>query len=348
MMVFYSAVKRFRLLWPGIAFLCCSCAPMIATQHIPVSSNPSGATVLVDGSPSCTTPCGVELPRNQDHILTLQKPGYRQQDVTIKRQYQTQQTLLNAINSGFNTGTFFNDPAMGMNSAVQSLNRQKETGEAYLLVPSTVTVALVPTNGFPRRSTETEAEETLQSDVAPLDYMDRSDEQMLEGALETSGTGNSTVWTNGNSGVWFAVQPEEASPVNGAVVRYFVIAAKKDGEKISGRYPAYRVGRGEWVIGELPQVADTTAPDDTYQNNVRAAEGIYRALGESASMPKMKKDWTVNKSSRTQTKQRPDGSIVTKTKKSSTKVGVSVGPGAVFGILDALDSLGSSGQNTKY
>lgn len=61
-----------------------------------------------------------------------------------------------------------------------------------------------------------------------------------------------------------------------------------------------------------------------------------------APWPSVKKDWTVQKSSRTETKQKSDGSIVTKAKKGSTKVGVSVNPGAVLNILDALDSLGIS------
>lgn len=324
----------------AITLLCSSCAPMIATQNIPVSTNPSGATVLVNGQPSCVTPCSVELARNQDHILTMEKDGYRQQDVTIKRQYQTQKALLNAINSGFNTGTFFNDPAMGFNSAVQSLNRQQATGEAYILVPSTVTVALVPTEGFPRRNTEMEASKTLQTGITPLDLMEGSDEQMLEDALETSSTGRSAVWTNENSGVSFAVEPEDAGTVNDTITRYFKIGAQRGRETVTGRYPAYRVGRGEWVVGELPQVAETTQPVEGVQAGFVGA-GTYRALAE-APWPSMKKDWTVQKSSRTETKQKSDGSIVTKTKKSSTKVGVSVNPGAVLNILDALDSLGAS------
>jgi len=334
----YFIIKKIRLLSPFIVLLCSSCAPMIAVQRIPVSTNPSGAMVSVEGNPSCTTPCSVEFARNQDHILTLQKPGYRQQDVTIKRQYQTQKVLLNAINSGYNTGTFFNDPAMGINSAVQSLNRQQATGEAYILVPSTVTVALVPTGGFPRRSTAREAKEALRTGVAPLDFMDRSDDQMLENILETSGTGNSTVWTNGKSGLSFAVKPEEATTVNGAIVRYFVIGSQKGDQKVSGRYPAYRVGRGEWVIGKLPQKVVTAAPAHTSQAGLLGAR-YFRALGEAPG-PSMKKDWTVSKSSKTKTKRRPDGSIVTTTKTGSTKVGVTVNPGAVMGVLDALNSLG--------
>jgi len=329
--------------WPvlfAVALLCSSCAPIVATQNIPVSTNPSGATVLVNGRPSCNTPCSVELARNQDYILTMQKDGYRQQDVTVKRQYQTQKALLNAINSGFNTGTFFNDPAMGFNSAVQSLNMQQTTGEAYILVPSTVTVALVPTEGFPRKSTEREAAETLQADITPLQLMAGSDEQMLENVLEISSTGHSALWTNENSGVSFAVEPEEAGTVDGTIVRYFRIGARRGPEQAAGRYPAYRVGRGEWVVGELPQVPETTQPAETAQFNFQGA-GAYRALAE-APWPGVKKDWTVKESSRTEAKQRSDGSIVTKTRKSSTKVGVSVNPGAVLNVLDALDSLGAS------
>jgi len=267
----------------------------------------------------------------------MQKDGYQQQDVTVKREYQTQKALLNAINSGFNTGTFFNDAAMGFNSAVQSLNRQQATGEAYILVPTTVTVTLVPNEGFPRRSTESEAEKTLQTDISPIQLMVESDEQMLENALEMSGTGRSVLWTNDQTGVSFAVEPEEADALNGTILRYFRIGARRGPEQVAGRYPAYRVGRGEWVIGELPQAPESTRSTPALQ----AGGSTYRVLGE-VPWPGVKKDWTVQESSRTSTSQRSDGSIVTKTQSSSTKLGVSVNPGAVLNVLDALNSSGTA------
>gem|GEM_PF-3764894 len=64
------------------------------------------------------------------HLATRRK----QQDVVIKRQYQREKVLINAINSGINAGTFFNDAAWGINSGAQSINHQEATGEACRLV----------------------------------------------------------------------------------------------------------------------------------------------------------------------------------------------------------------------
>jgi len=317
-------------------FLLSSCASTITTQNIPVSTNPSGAQVIVDGKQSCVTPCAVELGRNQDHLLTLEKSGYSQQDVSIKRQHQTEMELLKAINTGVNSATFFKDSAMGLNSAVQSLSTHQATGEAYVLVPSTVAVTLVPAGGFSRQSTYPEATQSLQKDASPLDLMDNNDEHMLETALEASRTGQPSVWTNNESGLSFAVEPEEAKTVNGYITRYFKVGVKKGNDNITARYHAYRAGRGEWVVGEPPLSSQTS--DTTTAKTEPDSSGVVRALAETP-WPRAKKDWTLKESSTTSTKQEPDGSIDTKSTSSSVKAGVSVGPGAVIGILDALKSI---------
>ncbi len=123
-----------------------ACAPQIAMQTVPVSTAPIGAQVLVNGNATCLSPCSVDLPRNRDHIITLLKDGYRQQDVIIKRQYQQEKTVLNALSTGVNQGTFFNNPAMGVMAGVNSIDDQEKTGDAYILQPSAVSVQLVPTN----------------------------------------------------------------------------------------------------------------------------------------------------------------------------------------------------------
>jgi len=321
----------------GVAILLTSCASVIATQNVSVSTNPSGAQVFVDGKPGCVTPCAVDLARNQDHLLTFQKEGFRQQDVAVRRQHQTETSLLNAINSGVNSATFFNNPAWGLSSAVQSLTAQEATGEAYVLLPSTMAVNLVPDGGFPRQATDEEAARSLGHDKSPLDPMNGSDEQMLETALETSKTGQPTVWTNSQSGYTFAVEPEDAETVNGFVERYFRIGARKGTDNITARYPAYRAGRAEWVVGNPPADPLSSATTDTRPAPDPA--GAVRALAESP-WPTVKKDWTVQDSSHTSTAREPDGSITTKTTGSSTKVGVSVNPGAaVLGILDALKNM---------
>lgn len=303
-------------------FVLSSCAGMVATQNVPVSTNPSGAQVIVDGDPSCVTPCSVVLARTQDHLLTFQKAGYRQQDVTVRRQHQTEMELLQAINSGVNGAKFFKSSAAGLNSAVQSLSARQATGDAYTLVPPTIAVTLAPAAGFPRQSTMEEAEQSLGKGISPLELMDNSDEHMLETALEKSATGEVAAWKNARSGLSFAVEPEDARNMNGHIRRYFKVGVSKGGDKVTARYDAYRVGQGEWVEGE---------PRDN------GSSGAGRVLAQSLS-PEVHKEWKVKESSSSSVQHNADGSITTKSRSSSTKAGVSVGPGAIFGILDALKS----------
>lgn len=60
----------------------CGC---VATQKIPVSTDPGGAAVYLDGAKVCeATPCSVEAKTDQNHLLTIVKEGYRQKDVTLR------------------------------------------------------------------------------------------------------------------------------------------------------------------------------------------------------------------------------------------------------------------------
>lgn len=136
-------------------FLFTGCAPQVLKQRVPVSTNPTGAKVYVDGTPAGETPTTVELERTQSHVLTLLKENYRQADVVIQQRKKSEEQLFKAINSGVTTGMMFKDPGMGMMRAMDSYSTQEKTGEAYELWPSAVTVELEPLKGVegsPRRS----------------------------------------------------------------------------------------------------------------------------------------------------------------------------------------------------
>lgn len=71
-----------RILILATATLLCGCA---LTQKIPVSTDPSGATVHLDGRLVCAaTPCSVEASTDQAHLLTIIKEGYRQKDIPLR------------------------------------------------------------------------------------------------------------------------------------------------------------------------------------------------------------------------------------------------------------------------
>lgn len=320
------------------AALLSGCAPAVLTQPVPVSTDPPGASVTVDGKPGCTSPCQLDLARTQDHILSVTKQGYRQQDVIIKRQYQSNKVLLNAINQGAQSAQFFKDGWMGVNQGVMSMNSQEETGEAYVLSPSTVSLRLVPVAGFARRTGPeqlAQASQAADSGLSPLDIMDRGDQQMLENALETSRSGAVNAWQNPQSGASFSVSPEAAQEEGGQVLRWFVVGARQNGVSASGRYPAHRVGRGEWVVG-LPGAQAGSGPDKGAAELSRRE--TLRALGQ-APLPEVKKSWDMGSSSstKTSTSTTPGGtSTTTTTTKTSAKASVGFNPAGLVNVLDAL------------
>lgn len=321
------------------AVLLSACGPTVLTQPVPVSTDPPGAGVAVDGKPACVAPCQVDLARNQDHILTLTKEGYRQQDVLIKRQYQTNKVLLNAINQGAQSAQFFKSGWMGANQGVMSMNSQEETGEAYVLSPSTVSLRLVPVGGFPARTTAEQASRAASGALSPLDALDTGDQQMLENALETGRSGLVSAWTNPRTGISFSLVPEHAEEENGSVLRWFSLAARQGERTASGRYPAHRVGRGEWALS-LPNQQPAAGLDKGAEELSRRE--TLRALGQ-APLPTVRKSWDVgssgSSSTTTTTTAIPGGtstSTTTKSTKTSTKASVGFNPAGLVNVLDAL------------
>jgi hypothetical protein len=116
------------------AALCCGC---VATQNVPVSTDPSGAAVYLDGKTVCAaTPCSVEIEKNQDHLLTIIKPGYRQRDVPVRRVYDTVGVLRDSAVKAVKGG--------GLAGTVDALDKREQDGSAYVLEPRLVTLRLKP------------------------------------------------------------------------------------------------------------------------------------------------------------------------------------------------------------
>jgi hypothetical protein len=130
-----------------IVLLATGCSTPVLRQDIPVSTNPMGATIYANGKPVGKAPTTISLERTRDHIVTLSLENYRQEDVVVRRQYQQQRTLLKAVQSGVDTGLFFNNPSMGVSRGIMDMQRAESTGDAYLLVPVAVKVDLTPLPG---------------------------------------------------------------------------------------------------------------------------------------------------------------------------------------------------------
>ena len=69
-----------------ISFLSINCATIVhgTKQQVPISSNPTGAQVTVDGQIYYTTPCLLELERDKAHIVTFTLDGYQTEHIKIE------------------------------------------------------------------------------------------------------------------------------------------------------------------------------------------------------------------------------------------------------------------------
>ena len=134
---------------PVLMVLILGCSQPVLRQDVPVSTNPMGAKIYTDGKLVGVTPMSVSLERDRNHILTLVKDDYRQENIILTKTYQKEKTYLNAISAGVNAGLFFKDARMGVGSAMSSMNAQEKSGEAFILVPQAVKIDLAPLSGAP-------------------------------------------------------------------------------------------------------------------------------------------------------------------------------------------------------
>jgi len=144
-----------------------------ATQNIPVSTEPSGAIVYVDGKETCTTPCSATLEKTQDHILTIMKDGYRQADVQIIRKYDTAGVARDATQSGMRSSSMGSNTQGAIANALLTAGAEEEQGTAYILTPSTITVKLArkgQTAPAPQAAADQDAPTVITRDqLAPED-----------------------------------------------------------------------------------------------------------------------------------------------------------------------------------
>jgi len=110
------------------AFLLTSCASIIngTTQEISVGSSPAGAEVYIDGELAGYTPTKVEVTRKESHLVTLAKPGFHTQNVSLQP-VMSAAVLGNVIAGGF--------IGWGVDAV---------SGAQYRICPETVNVNLDP------------------------------------------------------------------------------------------------------------------------------------------------------------------------------------------------------------
>ncbi|MDR3639854.1 MAG: PEGA domain-containing protein [Humidesulfovibrio sp.] len=128
--------------------LCLAAAALsgcVATQKVPVSTDPLGALVYLDGKQVCpATPCSVEIPKDQDHLLTIVKDGYRQKDIPVRRVFDSAAVLRESVRQGVRAAKGGSDLGGAFSSAASSADKQEKDGRAYVLAPDMVSPRLVP------------------------------------------------------------------------------------------------------------------------------------------------------------------------------------------------------------
>lgn len=137
-----------NLLWiVFIALTVQGCATLMqgSTQQLPVTSSPSGATVVVDGFQRLTTPTVTELSRKEPHRLEISLEGYHAEVVDIT-----------AVSSAMAMGNII---AGGLVGFVVD----QSSGAAFRLVPDVVHVDLRPVTPEPQKAPPTTDKKEMET-----------------------------------------------------------------------------------------------------------------------------------------------------------------------------------------
>ena len=113
----------------------------VPRQKVPISTDPLGAAIYADGKRTCTSPCSVSLDRQSDHLITVVKDGYEQEEIILKRRFKPDKAIRDGVISGLIRG---GDPKDVASQTAREVDEQERSGEAYELEPSIVTIKLTP------------------------------------------------------------------------------------------------------------------------------------------------------------------------------------------------------------
>ncbi|WP_419779417.1 PEGA domain-containing protein [Maridesulfovibrio sp.] len=318
--------------------LIAGCAPVIKTQSIPVSTNPMGATVYADGKIMCTSPCAVELARNADHIITLKKEQYRQHDVMVKRVYQQEKVMMKAVSQGmqsssYSVGSGTDKAAWGMMQGVNSIDSQEQTGDAYVLSPSAVSVQLVPLTS--------QAQYDMTGSTAPdIQSLTSTDRAQISYILETMKTGTNFDWTNSQTGIKYTVEAGPTIPGYDAPTRSFILKMTAFGQTTQYDAKASRVSQGEWsILGNgvsTSMITDDRSGVETTEPAKMNSDSFFKDVVKAGTIaaPSIQGGVTAKGGS---SSEGWDGNTYKK-ESTSTKVkaGVSVNPAQALEVLDML------------
>lgn len=313
-----------------------SCAPQIKMQSIPVSSNPMGATVFADGKTVCQAPCTVDLACNADHIITLTKDQFRQQDIIIKRVYQQQKVLMNAVSSGMSSSSMAigDKTAWGIANGVNSIDSQEQTGDAYILSPSAVAVTLIPMTPQARMDQTGSLAPHIQS-------LTDTDRAQISYVLETLKSGSQFSWTNDQTGIQYLIITNRVLSGYSVPTRSFSLKMTSMGHSATYEGKADRSEDGKWnIIGDGASLVNGTSADsgvNTAQPAQMNSDTFFEDAAKAAAIgaaPTIKGGVTGKSGSSSESF---DGSTYNKSSsETKVKASVKVNPAEAVEVLDTL------------
>ena len=167
----YSIITTIRGVALAMLLAAGGCATVIKGSHqtVPMASVPPGADVLVDGTLVGQTPLKVEMKRKHDHLVTIQKTGYKPESIAVVKDV-----------GGAVWGNIIAGGLIGWGV-------DASTGAQYNLTPKTVSVELKPASSSMGSSGSSEASDFVTK-LKTLDDMKEnkqiSDEEYGKARLE--------------------------------------------------------------------------------------------------------------------------------------------------------------------
>lgn len=134
----------FRILFFILSLFLCSCehSKTSAMQSIPVSSQPLGAKVFVDGEDCGVTPLKLRLTRNEHHLITIIKEGFEPCQAQIIKKPLSAKMMAKALKRGYETANFYKNPEMGIKATEDYLEEEELRGNAFELIPQSLCIHL--------------------------------------------------------------------------------------------------------------------------------------------------------------------------------------------------------------
>lgn len=90
-------MKKIALVAAAMSLSACGALFNGGPANVAVNSNPAGAEVWVDGANRGITPMTLSLSKNQNHIITLRRPGYQDATAMVNRKLSTGYLILDIL-----------------------------------------------------------------------------------------------------------------------------------------------------------------------------------------------------------------------------------------------------------